>query len=66
MVMYDYKSDEILSEPIIYSQVAPIRDAFLKFHSIIKSRGSDQKLVIMDNECSSDTKEAMKKYQIEF
>ena len=32
----------------------------------LKARGSEPKFYIMDNECSSDLKEAMKKYGIDF
>ena len=66
MIMYDYDSNAILSEPIKNRQAATIRDAFLNIHKILKSRGSDPKVYIMNDECSSDLKEAMKKYKIDF
>ena len=47
-------------------QAATSRDAFLKIHNILKSRVSDPKVYIMDNECSGDLNEAMKKYTIDF
>ena len=53
MVMYDYDSNEILVEPIKNSQSSTIRDAFLNIHQILKSRGSEPKVYIMYNECSS-------------
>ena len=62
MVMYDYESNTILKKTIKNRQAATIRDAFLKIHKILKSRVSDPKFYIMDDECSSDLKEAMKKY----
>ena len=61
MVMYDYNSNAILAEPIKNGQAATIRYAFLNTHKILKPRGSEPKFYIMDNDCSSDLKEAMKK-----
>ena len=60
IVMYDYDSNAILVEPIKNRQAATIRDAFLNIHKFIKARGNDPKVYIIDNECSSDLKEAMK------
>ena len=54
MVMYDYDSNEIRAKPIKNRQAATIHDAFLKIHKILKSRGSDPKVYIMENKCSSD------------
>ena len=64
--MYDYDSNAILSKPIKNRQAATIHDALLKIYQILKSIDSDPKVYIMDNECSSDLKEAMKKYNIQF
>ena len=63
--MYEYDSSTILSEPIKNRQSATIRDAFLKAHKVLKAIDSDPKVYIMDNRCSSDLKEAMKKYEID-
>ena len=60
MVIYDSDSNEILVEPI------NIRNVFLKIHKVLKARRSNTKVYIMDNEYSSDLKEAMKKYEIDF
>ena len=62
MVMYDYDSNAILAEPIKNRKAATIHDAFLNIHKVIKERVSEPKVYIMENECSSDLKEAMKKY----
>ena len=64
--MYDYDSSTILDEPIKNRQAATIPDALLNIHRVIKSRGSEPKVYIMDNDCSSDLKESMKKYEIDF
>ena len=66
MIMYDYDSNAILDEPINIRQTATIHDAFLNIHNILKLRSSDQKVYIIDNGCSSDLKEAMKNYMIDF
>ena len=66
MVMYDYASSAFLAVPIKNRQAATICDDFLKIHKILKLRGSDPKLYIMDNECSRDLKQAMKKHTIDF
>ena len=69
MVMYDYDSNAILAEPIKNSQAETIRGAFLKVHKIhkvLKARGSNPKVYIMDNKCSSDLKESTEKYEIDF
>ena len=66
MDMYDYASNEILAEPIKYRHSATIRDSFLNTHKILKSIGSDPKFYIIENDCSSDLKESMKKCATNF
>ena len=61
MVMYDNGRNAILSEPINNRQTATICDAFFKIHKVLKARGSKPKVYMMENECSSDLKEAMEK-----
>ena len=39
---------------------------FLNIHKVLKARGSKPKSYIMVNECSSDLKEGMKNYDIDF
>ena len=64
--MYDYESNTILAEPIENRQAETICDASINFHRVLNTRGSNPKVNIMDNDCSSDLKEAMKKYEIDF
>ena len=64
MVVYGYDSNEILAKPIKNIHAATILSAFLKIHKILKSRGSEPKFYIMDNDFSGDLKESMKKYNI--
>ena len=63
MFMYDYYSNAILDEPIKNRQAASICVAFLKIHKVIKARGSEPKIYIMDKECFRDLKETMGKYE---
>ena len=46
-------------------QAKIIHDDFLKIQKILQSKGSDPKVCIMDNECSGELKEAMKKYGVD-
>ena len=66
MVMYDYDSNVILAETIKNRQAATIRNAFLNIHKVLTARGIDPKVYILENDCSGDLKEAMKKYEIDF
>ena len=59
MVVYDYDSNAILAEPIRNRQTATIRNDLLNIQQILKSRGSDPKVYIIDNNCYSDSKEDM-------
>ena len=65
MIMYDYDSNEILYKQIKNKQTETIRDTFSRCtrHKILKSRVGSPKFYIMENECSSELKEAMKKIQ---
>ena len=56
MALYDYDSNAILDEPIENSHSATIRDDLLKINKFPKERGSNSKVNIMDNKCSSDLK----------
>ena len=66
MFMFYYDSNAILSKTIKYRQASTICDSFINIHKILKLRGSDSKVYNMDNECPSDLKEAMKKYETDF
>ena len=64
--MYDYDRNAILDEPIKNMQAVTIRNEFLKVRKVPKTRGSNPKLYSMENECSRDLKETIKKYEIDF
>ena len=66
MLMYEYDSKKILDEPIKNRQAETIHNVSLKIHKVLKARIGKPKVYIMDNKCSSDLKEAMKKYEIDF
>ena len=44
MVVYYYDSNAILDKPIKNRKAATIRDAFIKTHKVLKSRGIDPKV----------------------
>ena len=64
--MYAYNRNYILAEPIKNRKATTIHYAFLKFHKVLKAKGSGPKFYNIDNGSSSDLKEAMNKYEIEF
>ena len=66
MVMYDYDINTILYEPITNRHTETIRYAFLNMYEILKSRVKDLQVCIINNKCSSDLKETIKKYTIDF
>ena len=47
-------------------QAATIGNAFLNIQKVLKAIVINSKVYIMDNEYSSNLKEAMKKYEIDF
>ena len=49
MLVYEFDSNMILAEPIKNRQAETICDEFIKMHKILKSRGRDPKVYIMDN-----------------
>ena len=64
--MYEYDSNAILAEPIKNRQTETIYDALFKVHKVLKARVNHPKVYITEKKCSSDLKEAMKKYKIDF
>jgi hypothetical protein len=65
-VLYDYDGNAILTQPIKNRQAATIRDAWLSLHQVLQRSGNAPNLYIMDNEASSDIKDAMFKHKISF
>ena len=56
MVVYGYDINAILAEQIKKRHAATTHYDFLNVHKILQSRGSDPKVYIMENNCSSDLK----------
>ena len=49
IVLNDYDSNAILSEPLKNHQEATIRYVFWKLHAILQAQGNNPNLYIMDN-----------------
>ena len=66
LVVYDYDSNAIMVEPIKSRAAAVIRNAWEKLNNILCSRGRKPNLYLLDNECSTELKQAMTKHNITF
>ena len=60
-VMYDYDSNAILAAPIKNRQSLTIVNAWNTLHTTLTKFGHETKHFVLDNECSKDLKEALKK-----
>ena len=56
IILYDYDSNAILMEPLKSRQAGEITTAFNKIYARLTKNIIEQKLFIMDNECSNDLK----------
>ena len=65
-IMYDYDSNAILSVAVPNRRGSSIRDAWLKVFNRLRDNGYPPKLHILDNECSTDMKNAFKKNDVDF
>ena len=65
-VSYDYDGNTILAKSIKYKQIDTICYAWQCLNNILKSKGNDPNLYIIDNESSYYTKEAMMKYETNY
>ena len=61
-----YDGNAILAETIKNGQAATIHNSFLEIQKVLKARGNNPKVYIMENDFSSDLKEDMKKQEIDF
>ena len=66
VIMYDYDSNAILCEPIKNRQARTITDAWERLHNRLTKHGHQTKNFILDNECSTDMKLALKKHKKSF
>ena len=56
MVVCYYDINSIISETLKNRQLATLQNTFLKIHKILKSRGRNPKVYIINHECSRDLK----------
>ena len=61
LVLYDYDSYAVLAEPVKHRQAAEIIRAWEKLNDILKSKGQQPKISILNNACSSDLQQAFHK-----
>ena len=61
MVMYDYNANAILATPLKNCQAKPLADAWESLYLRLSEHGHPTKKIILDTECSSDFKMALKK-----
>jgi hypothetical protein len=66
LVVYDYDSNAILVETLKTRQAGEIKTAWLKMHLTLTRHGSTPNLYILDNEASSELKNAMIKYKVNY
>ena len=66
LVVYHCDSNFILAEPIKNRQAATITKAWEKINALLKTRGEQPLLYIMDNEISNDLRKAFLKNKVEF
>ena len=62
MVMYDYDSNAILTTPLKNRQAKTLTDAWELFHQQLTQHGHPTKNFILDNECSTELKQALTKH----
>ena len=60
MVMYDFDANAILVEPLKNRQAKSIANAWESLHSRLTTHGHTTTKIILDNECSSELKAALK------
>ena len=65
-ILYDHDSNAILAETLKSRQGAEIKRAFLKLTGILKAKGLHPKFHILDNEASTDFKQAITNQNIAF
>ena len=62
MVMYDYNSNAILTTPLRNRQAKTLTDAWELLHQRLTQHGHPTKNFILDNECSTELKQALTKH----
>jgi hypothetical protein len=66
MILYDYDSNLILSNPLKTKQASELTKAWTALHTRLQSNGYGPKLHILDNKCSDELKKAYKRDHVDF
>ena len=66
MILYEYYSNLILSNPIKTHQVAELKASWKTLFLKLQTNGHTPELHILDNECSEELHKAFEKYQVTF
>ena len=66
MILYDYNSNLILSNPIKTLQAAELTASLKTLFLKLQTNGHAPELHILDNQCSEELRKAFKKYQVNF
>ena len=66
MILYDYDSNAILAKAVKTRQAKDLSDTWKQLYNDLTRNGHTTKTFIMDNECSSDMKNALKKYSLNY
>jgi hypothetical protein len=65
-IFYDYDSNVILSEPLPDRRGSSIRDAWQRIFTKLQVNGYAPQLHLLDNECSTNIKDAFRKHNVDF
>ena len=65
-VLYHYDSNAIFAEPVKNRQAATLTRAWEKINALLKSKGEQPLLYILDNEISQDLRKAFSKNKVAF
>ena len=65
-ICYDYDANAILAEPMKNREADSIVNAWTKCHRRLTNNGHEIKKYVLDNECSNQFKDVLKKEEIEY
>ena len=66
MVLYDFDSNAILARPFKNRQAKELVDTWKKLYDDLTKNGHTTNCFIMDNECSSEMKSALKNFKLSY
>ena len=66
MILYEYDSNAILARPFKTRQAKELVETWTKLFKDLTNNGHISKNFIMDNECSTEMKTALKKYNLKY